>query len=309
MKRIQARAATQETFDLAEGPVWDDQHDRLIWVDITAGRVHQGILVGDHITVTRTLEVDSFVGAAVPGPGEDLLVAGRCALHRVGPDGRIVTSWPVLPPESASRLNDGSCDPAGRFLVGSLSLGERRGDETLVRLEPSGQLMVLDDDLALSNGLGWSPDGRILYSVDTIPGVIWRREYDVLDRTVGPRHELFHVPDGSPDGLAVDVEGNLWVAVWGAGQVRRHRPDGKLLAVVDVPAPHTSSVAFVGPQRDRLLITTARAELSTAQLASFPESGRLFLADPGVTGVPTVAWQPVAWQPVTPPTTSPTPSG
>jgi sugar lactone lactonase YvrE len=231
----------------------------------------------------------------------------------VGPDGRILTSWPVLPSERASRLNDGSCDPAGRFLVGSLSLGERRGDETLVRLEPSGQLMVLDEDLGLSNGLGWSPDGRALYSVDTVPGVLWRREYDGLVGTVGPRQELIRVPDGSPDGLAVDVEGNLWVAVWGAGQVRRYRPDGELLAVVDVPAPHTSSVAFVGPRRDRLLITTARAELSTAQLADFPDSGRLFLADPGVTGVPTVAWQPVAWQPgappATPPTTSPTPSG
>ncbi len=297
MRRIEAWTATETTYDLAEGPVWDDLHQRLIWVDITAGHVLRGVLMdkgaNTWVAVTGSTEVDSFAGCAVPGPGKDLLVAGHHAVHHVGPSGQIVASWPVLDPARNSRLNDGACDPAGRFLVGSLSLGERAGDERLVRLESSGEVTVLDHALMLSNGLGWSPDGRTLYSIDTIPGIVWRRDYDVATGVVGPREELFRVEDGKPDGLAVDVEGHLWVAVWGTGEVRRYSPDGEVVAVVAVPAPHTSSVAFVGPGRDLLLITTAQSELTEGQLAEFPDSGRLFLADPGVAGLPTTAWHPI----------------
>ena len=130
-----------------------------------------------------------------------------------------------------------------------------------------------------------------LSSVYAQKEVVGLREARELTR--GPREEAFTVEGGKPDGMAVDVEGHLWIAVWGAGQVRRYHPDGEAVAVIEVPAPHTSSVAFVGPGRDLLLITTAQDELTDAQLADWPESGRLFLADPGITGLPTTAWHPV----------------
>lgn len=297
MRNIEAWTATDESYVLGEGPVWDDLHQHLSWVDITAGRVHRGVLVGrgagTWVAVTESIEVDRFAAAAVPGPGKDLLVAGHHSLHHVGGDGHIIASWSVLDPGRNSRLNDGACDPAGRFLVGSLSLGDRAGDERLVRLEATGEVTVLETDLVLSNGLGWAPDGRTLWSIDSIPAVVWRRDYDPATGAVGPREEAFTVEGGKPDGMAVDVEGHLWIAVWGAGQVRRYHPDGEAVAVIEVPAPHTSSVAFVGPGRDLLLITTAQDELTDAQLADWPESGRLFLADPGITGLPTTAWHPV----------------
>jgi len=103
---------------------------------------------------------------------------------------------------------------------------------------------------------------------------------------------LLRVTDGSPDGLCLDVDGSLWIAVWGAGEVRCYRPDGVLTAVVSVAAPHTSSVAFVGPRLGLMLITTAREELTVEQLTGFPDSGRLFLADVGVVGLEVPAWTP-----------------
>jgi sugar lactone lactonase YvrE len=149
---------------------------------------------------------------------------------------------------------------------------------------------VIDDDLGLSNGVAWSPDGDVLYTVDTTAKTVWSRPYDTASGRWGEREAAFGVSDGSPDGLCVDAEANLWVAVWGRGEVRRYSPRGDLLAVVRVPAPHTSSMAFVGSDRDRLLITTARDDLSPGDLAAYPDSGRLFLADVETTGLPTHRW-------------------
>jgi sugar lactone lactonase YvrE len=210
----------------------------------------------------------------------DLLVAGAQTLLDEGT--RIVAAH--------SRLNDGACDPAGRFLVGTLALGDPQNQELLVRQERDGSLTVLDDDLNLSNGLAWSPDGSLFYSIDSIPGIVWVRSYDAASGAAGPRREWLRITDGLPDGLCVDADGHLWIAIWGAGEVRRYTPDARPAGVVAVPAPHTTSVAFAGPGLDRLVITTATAHLDAAQLAAYPMSGRLFLADVGVAGLPVTPW-------------------
>jgi sugar lactone lactonase YvrE len=280
--RHTAGVASTETFSLGEGPVWDGPRERLLWVDIDAGAVHEGRLDGDRVIVTATHHPDRTVGAVVCSANGELLVAGATTLIPSG--GRVIA-------KGDSRLNDGACDPAGRFLVGSLSLDHTGHDETLVRLEHDGTLTVLDDDLTLSNGLAWSPDGTLLYSIDSIPGIVWVRPYDVATGAVGPRREWLRITDGVPDGMCADADGHLWIAIWGAGEVRRYTPDARPTGdVVEVAAPHTSSVAFVGPGLDRLLITTATAELDAARLAAYPMSGRLFLARVGVTGLPVAPW-------------------
>jgi sugar lactone lactonase YvrE len=282
MSRTAAVASTQ-TFRLGEGPLWDAPRERLLWVDVDTGTVHQGRLDGDRVLVTGSQRRDRTVGAVVCSATGDLLVAGAQTLL-----GAAETR--IVPAGARRRLNDGACDPAGAFLVGSLALGDPRGDEVLVRLERDGSLTVLDDDLNLSNGLCWSPDGSLLYSVDSIPGVVWVRSYDAATGVVGPRREWLRVTDGLPDGLCADAEGHLWLAIWGAGEVRRYTPDARPAGVVTVPAPHTTSVAFVGPGLDRLLITTATAHLGEDRLAAYPMSGRLFLADVGVAGLPVTPW-------------------
>lgn len=286
---LTARLACDRPHRLAEGPVWDAAAGLLRWVDIEAGEVLAGALTAGKVTVTRVERLEPTVGAAVPGPDGSLLVAAATGVVVLGADGTR-SAGPRLLPGSGRRLNDGACDPAGRFLVGSLALTGPMGSEVLLRLEDDGTVTELDTDLGLSNGLGWSPDGHTLYSTDTTARTVWRRPYDPGTGAVGPREPHLRTTD-SPDGLAVDAAGDLWVAYWGAGQVRRHGPDGAVRAVVEVPAPHTTSVAFAGPELDVLVITTASEGLSPDAAARFPDSGRLFMVVPGVRGRPTTPWR------------------
>jgi|HubBroStandDraft_5_1064220.scaffolds.fasta_scaffold63994_2 sugar lactone lactonase YvrE len=286
--RWSAKVASTDVFGLGEGPLWDPPRRRLLWVDVNAGTVHAGELSGSQVVRRQSWQLDRTVGAVVSSAAGDLLVAGARALITVTAAGSV--TGPAIMPEPTRRLNDGGCDPAGNFLVGTLALDGARGHEILVRIERDETVTVVDDDLTLSNGLAWSADGTLLYSVDSVPGTVWIRSYDAATGATGPRREWLRVTDGLPDGICLDAEGYLWLAIWGAGQVRRYAPDGQLAGIVDVPAPHTSSVAFVGEGLDRLLITTAAVDLAAEQLAAFPDSGRLFLADVGVTGLPVTPW-------------------
>jgi sugar lactone lactonase YvrE len=291
MRVFSATAASDDQYELGEGPVWDAARERVLWVDINPGVVHVGHLEGDLVRPDARVRFEGTVGAVVCSADGRLLVAGARRLYQVDAEWRCTVLADLLPEGKRSRLNDGACDPSGRFLVGSMALDARRGDECLYRLEPDGRVSVLDSDLTLSNGLAWSPDGAVMYSTDTIPGVIWSRAYDPDGGDHGPRREVVRLAQGgSPDGLCVDAEGNLWVAIWGDGEVRCYSPEGDRLATVSVPAPHTTSAAFVGPDRDTLLITTATDQLSAAQLDASPLSGRLFLAHVGVSGLPLAPW-------------------
>lgn len=293
MQRFTARPATADTHLLAEGPVWDPERQRVLWVDVDAGHVLEGRLVTDgdtvSVTCTRRHQMNGTAGAVVSAADGTLLVAGQQTLTIIAPDGE---RWPgprIVPAGTRSRLNDGGCDPAGRFLVGSMALDDRTGADVLARIEDDQRITLLDDDLTLSNGLAWSPGGEF-YSVDSVPGIVWVRGYDAATGVVGERREFLRVIDAIPDGLCVDADGNLWLAIWGAGQVRCYSPGGEQLATVTVAAPHTSSIAFAGPDLDTLLITTAQSDLSAQQLADFPDSGRLFSVRVGTTGLPATPW-------------------
>jgi sugar lactone lactonase YvrE len=289
MHQYDARRATTETYELAEGPVWDAAQERLLWVDIPTGDIHVGTLHGDTVTPIDAHHVDTTVGAVAPA-GEGMLVAGHHDVWLVGPSGTSSVAT-LIPDGQRRRLNDGKCDPTGRYLVGSLSLGEPAGGESLYCVDPDGNVAVVDDDLQMSNGLAWSPDGTEMYSVDTTPGIIWSRPYDPAAGSWGQRVEAFRVHGGSPDGICIDGNGDLWVAVWGCGEVRQYTPHGVQLSVVTVAAPHTSCVTFAGPDLDRLVITTARDGLTDEQLTSFPDSGALFVAHVDARGVPSVGWK------------------
>ncbi len=290
MRTVRADVASSATYELAEGPCWDADRERLLWVDITRGKVLCGRLRAGRVEVGEEYSFPGTVSAVVPTADRGLLVTLGRGFAAVDPDGAVRTGRSVLPGTDESRFNDGACDPVGRFLVGSMSLDGRERTERLYRLDGAGVVDVVDDGLTLSNGLGWSPDGHTLYHVDSVPGIVWSRTYHPVSGAMGPRRVHLRIDDDAPDGLCVDTGGNLWVAVWGAGQVRCFDAAGQQIATVAVAAPHTSSVAFVGPARDRLLITTAREDLSAAQLEAHPLSGRLFIADVGERGVPTETW-------------------
>lgn len=290
MQRTDVVAATTEVFRLAEGPVWDAARSRLLWVDIHAGAVLQGALRGGRVEVAGRETFDGMVGGVVAAADGRLLVAAQERLVEVGPDGLRTDGPRVAPAGDARRLNNLAVDPAGRAVVGTLSLDGPSEREELVRLEHDGSLTMIDDDLTLSNGLAWSTDGQRFYSADTERRTIFVRSYDAGAGATGERQVHVRVDDGLPDGIATDVEDHLWVAVWGAGEVRRYDPDGALVERLAVPAPHTSSVGFAGDDLELLVITTASAELSDAGRAAHPDAGRLFTAHVGVAGRPVTAW-------------------
>jgi sugar lactone lactonase YvrE len=282
--------ASAERYGLGEGPVWDGDRNRVLWVDINAGAVHSGILVEAQVTHDTVFRLAETVGAVVASREGELLVAGARRLYSVSIQGVVSAGPQIVADTVASRLNDGACDPDGRFLVGTLALDDRVSEEQLVRINANGGVEVIDDDLGLSNGLAFTADGRRLYSIDTTSAIVWSRDYDPETGAIGARHQLLHFDDGHPDGMCLDEQGNLWIAMWGAGEVRCYSPDGSQRAVVDVAAPNTTSVAFVGPALDTLLITTASEQLSDTQRADAPDSGRLFTARVGTRGLGVPMW-------------------
>ncbi|WP_051781800.1 MULTISPECIES: SMP-30/gluconolactonase/LRE family protein [unclassified Streptomyces] len=281
---------------LTEGPVWHAGRADLLWVDITAGLVHRARLVArdddsglPDLGPRTTVGFDRPVGAVAPCASGGLVVAAGTSFLRVDEAG-VVTEFahPAIPDDGTPRrMNDAKCDPAGRLLAGTMAYDATPGAGTLYRLDPDGTVTTVLSPVTISNGLGWSPDGRLVYYADSPTRRVDVFDHDPATGALSARRTFADTgPAGLPDGLAVDTEGRVWVAVWGAGQVRAYTPDGALHAVVTVPASQVSSCAFAGPDLDLLMITTAADGLTAEQLAAEPHAGRLFVCRPGATGLP-----------------------
>ena len=265
---------------LGEGPLWDDRSQELLWVDILAGVVHR---YAPSSGADRQFDAGSYVGAVVPRSvgGYVLAVAEGFA---VATDDGEVTPLAQVGHDETVRMNDGACDSGGRFWAGSMRLDEAAGGGCLYRLDTDHSVAMVCDGVSISNGIGWSPDDALLYYVDTPTRAVDVFDFDPSLGTAANRHRLFEVEGpGTPDGLIVDREGCLWIALWGGGSVRRYTPGGELIEVVEVPAEHTTKAAFGGPGLTDLYITTA------AGLA--PHSGGLFVSQPGVSGMPAPAYE------------------
>ncbi|HEY9371621.1 SMP-30/gluconolactonase/LRE family protein [Streptomyces sp.] len=296
MRHLRARPCSPDPGRLCEGPVWDPDLQELLWVDITAGLVHRGSLVpradgsGLADILPRTaLAPGGPVGAVRPCRSGALIAAVSTSLVKIGDGGR-QEELAVLPlPQDGvpRRLNDAACDPRGRLLAGTMAYDTTPGAGALYQLGPNG-LRVLLDSVTISNGLGWSPDGALMYYADSATRRVDVFDYDLATGTPSGRRPFAAIDGGVPDGLTVDRDGSVWVAVWGAGQVRAFAPDGACHTVVDVAASHVSSVAFAGPALDTLVITTAAEELTERQLIEERHAGRLFVCRPGVAGLPAV---------------------
>jgi sugar lactone lactonase YvrE len=280
--------------DTGEGPNWDAAAGRLVWVDITAtdtgadggGRVHEYVpeAHGD-----RSRPVAQHVGAAVPTSDPDLLLlAIRDGFALLAEDGSVRMVAEVEADRPDCRMNDAKVDPTGRFWAGTMAYDQRPGAASLYRLDPAGSVTRVLTGLTLANGMGWSPDGRLMYFIDSPTGRVDVLDVDPGTGDVEHRRPLVQVVPGGgdvvPDGMTVDDEGFLWVAVFGAGVVHRYAPDGRLDAVVRVPVDQVTSCGFGGPGRDLLFVTTAAHGLDDAARAAQPSAGDLFVVEPGVTG-------------------------
>jgi len=271
---------------VGESPVWDVRSGRLVWVDIPTGMLHcSDIRTGQ----TRSFGVGVLLGAVVPRRGGGWAAVtgeGFALLEGVGHRARTVA--PVTP-EPGRRMNDGKCDPWGRFWAGSTDVAFAPGRGALHRWAGAGPAEQVVSGLGLPNGLGWSPDGATMYLADSVAEVVLAFDYDGATGTPSRRRVLVDLTscDGVPDGLAVDGTGHLWVAMWGGGCVRRVSPAGDLVSRLEVPVSQPASCAF-GPS-GVLLVTTARAGLGAEQLQREPHAGSVLAAHVGVEAPPATA--------------------
>lgn len=273
--------------ELAEGPSWDAATGLLIWVDITHSLVHRF----DPATGRdEAIDVGKHVGAAVPRASGGLALAladGFGILDTY--TGRVEMIAQVEAENPLNRMNDGKCDPSGRFWAGTMAYDSRVGAGALYRLETDGRVSKVVVGVTISNGLGWSLDQRYMYYIDSGSDGVDVFDYDATTGAVTRRRRLIEIAarTGTPDGMTVDADGYLWVALWDGWAVHRYAPDGTLDRVVRVPVARVSSCTFGGDDLGDLYITTAWENLSAEARAAQPHAGGIFRARPGVTGLPT----------------------
>lgn len=263
-----------------EGPVWDPDAGVLRCVDMLAGEI---VTVSENGPVGRFAVGSPVAAAWRPRSGGGQVVAVERGFRLVDADGTLGPVTEVFDDPSV-RMNEGGCDPQGRFYCGSMAYDQRPGGAAMWRLDPDGSTTKVLDDLTISNGLVWSLDGARAYYVDTATGRVDTLTFDAAG-AVTHREPLFEVPveGGGPDGMTIDAEGGLWVALFGGHAVHRFTVDGTLNEVVEVGPAQVTACTFGGPGYERLYITTSRDGLGDAAEA---DAGAVFVATPGITGLP-----------------------
>ena len=271
---------------LGEGALWNPETQQLYWVDIEGRALH---VFDPNTGEDRHYPTGERISTVVPMRNGNALVALQTGIHEIDLTSGQLTCRVDPVTDEHLRFNDGKCDPAGRFWVGTFDLQRRDHAGTLYRHDPDGRTHVMRRRITNSNGLAWSLDKTTMYYIDTPTLVVQAFDYDDATGSLANPRVVIRIPEGSggPDGMTLDAEGKLWVALWGGGAVHRYDPaTGALLQVVLVAAPFTSSCAFGGPGLETLFITTARSGLTPQQLQEYPLSGNVFAVKPGVAGVP-----------------------
>jgi len=268
---------------LGEGPVWDATERRLLWVDIEGRRLHRYDPVA---RVDQSVATSTRVGAVAVRQGGGLVLAMEhtFALAAAGEDAPTVIA--TVEPSAPTRMNDGNCDSRGRFYAGTMALDECSPVGSLYRLDPDGAVEQILSGVTVSNGIDWSLDGETMFYVDSAAQSLDAFDFDVTAGRISNRRTVvrFSPDEGTPDGLTIDREGFVWVALWGGWSIRRYAPRGELERTVRLSAQNITSAAFGGELLDELYVTSAREGLTDSDLDAQPDAGALFRCRPGVVG-------------------------
>ncbi|MCC9137060.1 SMP-30/gluconolactonase/LRE family protein [Pontibacter silvestris] len=272
---------------LGEGAIWHPTEKKLYWLDIEAAALH----IYDPATKEDIqFSTGEKAGTIVPIQGGGVLLAMQNSIRKMDTSTGDVTLVTQPLNDSMVRFNDGKADPAGRFWVGTMAHDIKEGAAALYRMDKDKGFHQVLDKVTISNGIVWSADKKTMYYVDTPTLTVQAFDYDDKTGDLSNGRVVVRVPEslnGSPDGMTIDAEGKLWVALWGAAAVIRCDPaTGEILQRIEVPALQATSVAFGGENLDILYITTVREWLTPEQLEKYPLSGGLFAVKPGVRGVP-----------------------
>jgi sugar lactone lactonase YvrE len=268
---------------LGEVPLWDDRRGELVRVDISGRLVHRwNPSTGD----ASSFATPGDVGAVVLCNDGALIVAVECELWRVDDAGE--WTWLAEVDDAPGvRFNDCRADPRGRLWAGTLHRERKLGEAALYRLDPGGELTLVLPGRTNSNGMGWSPDGHVMYYIDSTTQRVAQFAYDLDTGQLGDQRSFCEIEptDGIPAGLTVDADGCVWVCLFGGGRIRRYLPDGALDREIELPLTNPTCPAFGRADLRTLYITTARHRLSPEQLVREPLAGAVLQLDAGVTGL------------------------
>jgi sugar lactone lactonase YvrE len=277
MPNLTVEVVFRQPSELGEGALWDDREGVLYWVDIIGNKVQR---FDPRNRSNLSYDVGESVGTVVLTKDHRLLLGLHSSIGWLDPEsGRVTHLVDLESDKPHTRLNDGKCDPKGRFWVGTICEREPRFDGGLYSLDTRLEVTQKLEGIQCSNGLVWTGDAATFYYVDTPTQEIWGFSYDVETGNIGDKRVVARIGKelGSPDGMAIDSAGHLWVALFHGHRVLRIDPrDGRIELEISVPATNVTSVAFGGVHLDELYITTARVGLSPEVLASEPLAGSLF---------------------------------
>jgi D-xylonolactonase len=275
MEPTEPRSVWNVAAELGEGPVWVER-DRALWfTDIKRQKIHRyDPASGDR----RSWDSPEQVGFVLPAEGGGFVAGLMSGLHRFDEvSGEFALIAEMEPERPNNRLNDGVADPAGRLWFGTMDNGERERTGAFYRFERGVVVRTGIEGIAITNGPALSPDGRILYFVDTLAGTIDAADV-AEDGALGPSRPFARIDpaDGTPDGPAVDSEGCVWIGLYAGWEARRYSPAGELIGRVRFPVANITKIAFGGEDLRTAYATTARQLLSAEDLERQPQAGDLF---------------------------------
>lgn len=270
---------------LGEGPVWDEERQTCFWVDVEGCAIYQYEWRLHHVTHHQ---LEQRVSLIIPGNDDELILGLQGGIGKYHPvTRRLVHTTDLGIDWKGLRCNDGVCDVNGRLWVGTMELNGAAGQGAVYSIEKGMGPIKRMEGFSISNGMAWTADNTRLYHTDSATRKICSYKYDEQKEAISYERTIVTIADqrALPDGLALDEEGMLWVALWGGfGVARFDTRSGKMISFVDVPAPFVTSCAFAGRKLDKLIITTAKQGLTSADMQSYPLSGHVFIIDLGVKG-------------------------
>lgn len=270
--------------ELGEGMMWHEERKALFWVDILQKKLHKIDL--------KTKAHDEWllphrIGTIVPDSKGSLVLGLQGYVARFDPDTAKLEKLLDIDEPDDHRSNDGKCDPAGRFWLGTLNMDELPGKANVYCIEPGGDIKIKIPGTTISNGIVWTRDKKTMYFIDSPTQCVQQFDYDNATGEIQFVRKAVEIPRdmGTPDGMAIDENDTLWVAHYdGSGIFHWDPRNGKFLDKIEVPAPHVTSCAFGGDSMNSLFITTARDGLSEEEKERFPLSGSVFMAKTNTRG-------------------------
>jgi len=271
---------------LGEGAIWDAKTSQLYWIDIEGKKLH---ILDPKNHVDKVIKTPSKIGTVVPTENGDVLVALEDGVYQLNLKTEAITLFADMHKSlEGKRLNDGKCDPKGRFWVGSMHMEQKKGAANLYTINNSGLVDTKIDSVTISNGIVWTSDHKTMYYIDTPTSEIKAYDYDMKTGHISNQRVVvkISVALGYPDGMTIDEEDMLWVGMWNGNAVIRFNPKtGEILQKIEVPAHNITSCAFGGDDLETLYITSASIDMTEEEKKAYPLAGSVFKVKPEVKGV------------------------